>query len=65
MLYLEKVGMAPYINAKPKQLICQRCFQTCDFYGDGVIVEEGTSQDIFENPRKDQTKEFLSRFRNT
>ena len=34
------------------------------FMGDGVIVEEGTSQQIFENPQKELTKEFLSRFRN-
>ena len=34
------------------------------FMGDGVIVEEGTSQQIFENPQKEMTKEFLSRFRN-
>lgn len=35
------------------------------FMGDGVIVEEGTSQQIFEDPQKEQTKEFLSRFRNS
>ena len=34
------------------------------FMGDGVIVEQGTSQQIFENPQKELTKEFLSRFRN-
>ena len=34
------------------------------FMGDGVIVEEGTSQQIFEDPQKELTKEFLSRFRN-
>ena len=34
------------------------------FMGDGVIVEEGTSQQIFEDPQKEMTKEFLSRFRN-
>lgn len=35
------------------------------FMGDGVIVEEGTSHQIFEDPQKEQTKEFLSRFRNS
>ena len=35
------------------------------FMGDGVIVEEGTSQQIFEDPQKEQTKEFLNRFRNS
>lgn len=34
------------------------------FMGDGVIVEEGTSQQIFEDPQNEMTKEFLSRFRN-
>ena len=34
------------------------------FMGNGVIVEEGTSQQIFEDPQNEMTKEFLSRFRN-
>ena len=122
--YLEKVGMAPYINARPRQLSGgqkqrvaiaralamepevllfdeptsaldpQMVGEVLDvmqqlakegltmiivthemafardvskhviFMGDGVIVEEGTSQQIFENPQKEMTKEFLSRFRN-
>ena len=124
MMYLEKVGMAPYINAKPKQLsggqkqrvaiaralamepeillfdeptsaldpqmvgevlevmrtlakdgltmiivthemaFARDVAKHVIFMGDGVIVEEGTSQQIFENPQKELTKEFLSRFRN-
>lgn len=32
---------------------------------DGVICEEGTPEEIFDNPQKDETKEFLSRFRQT
>ena len=32
------------------------------FMADGVIVEEGSSSDIFEHAKKDQTKEFLNRF---
>ena len=35
------------------------------FMGNGVIVEEGTSQQIFEDPQNEMTKEFLSRFRNS
>ena len=31
--------------------------------GDGVIVEEGTSQQIFENPQKDLTNQLLLRLR--
>ena len=34
------------------------------FMADGVIEEEGTSEEIFGNPKKEKTKEFLSRFRN-
>ena len=125
MMYLEKVGMAPYINAKPKQLsggqkqrvaiaralamepeillfdeptsaldpqmvgevlevmrklakdgltmiivthemaFARDVAKHVIFMGDGVIVEEGTSSDIFDHPQKEMTKEFLSRFRNS
>ena len=30
------------------------------FMADGVIVEEGTPEEIFSNPKNDRTKEFLS-----
>ena len=125
MMYLEKVGMAPYINAKPKQLsggqkqrvaiaralamepeillfdeptsaldpqmvgevlevmrtlakdgltmiivthemaFARDVAKHVIFMGNGVIVEEGTSQQIFEDPQNEMTKEFLSRFRNS
>lgn len=125
LMYLEKVGMAPYINAKPKQLsggqkqrvaiaralamepeillfdeptsaldpqmvgevlevmrklakdgltmiivthemaFARDVSKHVIFMGDGVIVEEGTSSDIFDHPTKEMTKEFLSRFRNS
>ena len=125
LIYLEKVGMAPYINAKPKQLsggqkqrvaiaralamepeillfdeptsaldpqmvgevlevmrklakdgltmiivthemaFARDVSKHVIFMGDGVIVEEGTSSDIFDHPKKEMTKEFLSRFRNS
>ena len=32
------------------------------FMADGVICEEGTPADIFENPKTEKTKEFLERF---
>ena len=35
------------------------------FMADGVIVEEGSSSDIFEHAKKEQTKEFLNRFHTT
>ena len=122
MKYLEKVGMEPYINAKPSQLsggqkqrvaIARalamnpevRLFDeptsaldpqmvgevlevmrtlagegltmivvTHDmafardvsshvvFMADGVICEEGTPSDIFENPQNQKTRDFLTRF---
>lgn len=120
--YLEKVGMAPYINAKPSQLSGgqkqrvaiaralamnpevllfdeptsaldpQMVGEVLDvmrnlakegltmivvthemafakdvssrvvFMANGVICEEGTPADIFENPKTEKTKEFLERF---
>lgn len=121
MYYLEKVGMAPYINAKPRQLsggqkqraaIARALAMEPDvllfdeptsaldpqmvgevlqimrmlakegltmivvthemafakevsnhviFMASGVIVEEGTPQQIFEAPQDSRTKEFLAR----
>jgi len=122
--FLEKVGMLPYINAKPKQLsggqkqrvaiaralamepevllfdeptsaldpqmvgeVLAVMRQLADegltmivvthemafardvsshvvFMKDGVIWEEGTPEDIFVNPKKEETKDFLARFIN-
>ena len=122
LYYLEKVGMAPYINAKPKQLsggqkqrvaiaralamepelllfdeptsaldpqmvgevlevmrklagegltmiivthemaFARDVSTRVVFMADGVICEDGTPKDIFENPQNPQTKEFLGRF---
>jgi ABC-type arginine transport system ATPase subunit len=33
------------------------------FMSDGIILEEGTPKDIFENPKEQKTIEFLARFR--
>ena len=122
MKYLEKVGMAPYINAKPSQLsggqkqrvaiaralamnpevllfdeptsaldpqmvgevlsvmrtlaaegltmivvthemaFARDISSHVVFMADGVICEEGTPADIFENPKNAKTREFLTRF---
>ena len=124
MFYLQKVGMAPYINAKPRQLSggqkqrvaiaralamnpeillfdeptsaldpemvgeVLNVMQTLAHEGmtmlvvthemafakdvsnrvvymkEGIICEEGTPQQIFENPQRQETQEFLSRFIN-
>ncbi len=122
MFYLEKVGMAPFVNAKPRQLsggqkqrvaIARALAMKPDvilfdeptsaldpqmvgevlavirkiaaegltmiivthemafardvsnhviFMKDGVICEEGTPDDIFTSPKKEETKAFLARF---
>ena len=35
------------------------------FMADGVICEKGSPEEIFENPKDEKMKEFLSRFRNS
>ena len=122
MYYLEKVGMAPYINAKPRQIsggqkqrvaIARALAMNPDvllfdeptsaldpemvgevlsvmrdlaadgltmlvvthemafardvsnrvvFMRDGVIWEDNTPEELFSNPQREETKEFLSRF---
>ena len=124
MYYLEKVGMAPYINAKPRQIsggqkqrvaiaralamdpevllfdeptsaldpemvgevlsVMQNLAQEgmtmlvvthemafardvsnhVVYMNNGIICEEGTPEEVFGNPQKQETKDFLSRFRN-
>lgn len=32
------------------------------FMDDGVIVEQGTPQEVFDNPREERTRQFLSRY---
>jgi putative lysine transport system ATP-binding protein len=123
MRYLEKVGMAPYINARPRQLsggqkqrvaiaralamepevllfdeptsaldpemvgevlavmqqlaregmtmlvvthemaFARDVSDRVVFMADGVICEEGSSGQIFTNPQKQLTQDFLARFR--
>ena len=124
LYYLEKVGMAPYINAKPRQLsggqkqrvaiaralamdpevllfdeptsaldpemvgevltVMQGLAQEgmtmlvvthemafardvsnhVVFMSQGVICEEGTPAEVFGDPKRQETRDFLSRFRN-
>ena len=123
--YLQKVGMLPYINAKPRQMsggqkqrvaiaralamgpeillfdeptsaldpemvgevltVMQSLAQEgmtmlvvthemafardvsnhVVFMSQGVICEEGSPEEVFGNPQKQETKDFLARFRNT
>ena len=122
LFFLEKVGMTPFINAKPKQLsggqkqsvaigralamkpeillfdeptsaldpqmvgevlaviktlakegftmiivthemaFAKEISNHVVFMNQGIILEEGTSNDIFVNPKNTETKEFLHRF---
>ena len=124
MYYLEKVGMAPYINAKPRQIsggqkqrvaiaralamdpevllfdeptsaldpemvgevltVMQNLAQEgmtmlvvthemafardvsnhVVYMNNGVICEEGSPEEVFGNPQKQETRDFLARFRN-
>ena len=124
LYYLEKVGMTPYINAKPRQLsggqkqrvaiaralamdpevllfdeptsaldpemvgevlnVMQSLAQEgmtmlvvthemafardvsnrVVYMNEGVICEEGAPEDVFGNPQKQETRNFLARFRN-
>ena len=124
MYYLEKVGMTPYINAKPRQIsggqkqrvaiaralamdpevllfdeptsaldpemvgevlsVMQALAQEgmtmlvvthemafardvsnhVVYMNGGVICEEGSPEEVFGNPQKQETKDFLARFRN-
>ena len=123
-MYLEKVGMAPYINAKPKQLsggqkqrvaiaralamepeillfdeptsaldpqmvgevlevmrtlakdgltmiivthemaFARDVSDKVLFMDDGKILEQGTPEEVFENPKEERTRQFLSRYTN-
>ena len=125
MEYLEKVGMAPYIKAKPRQLsggqkqrvaiaralamdpevllfdeptsaldpemvgevltvmrslaqegmtmlvvthemaFARDVSNRVVYMSGGVICEEGAPQEVFGNPQKQETRDFLSRFRNS
>ena len=125
LYYLQKVGMAPYINAKPRQLsggqkqrvaiaralamnpevllfdeptsaldpemvgevlaVMQQLAQEgmtmlvvthemafardistrVVYMNQGVICEDGSPEQLFGNPKRPETKEFLARFRNT
>ena len=124
LLYLEKVGMLPYINAKPRQLsggqkqrvaiaralamdpevllfdeptsaldpemvgevlsvmqelaregmtmlvvthemaFARDVSTRVVYMADGVICEEGSPAELFNNPKQQETRDFLSHFRN-
>ena len=123
MFYLDKVGMAPYINAKPRQIsggqkqrvaiaramamdpelllfdeptsaldpemvgevlgvmktladegmtmlvvthemaFARDVSSTVVYMNGGVVCEQGTPEQLLENPKRQETRDFLSRFR--
>ena len=125
LYYLNKVGMGPYINAKPRQIsggqkqrvaiaralamnpevllfdeptsaldpemvgevltVMQQLAQEgmtmlvvthemafardvstrVVYMNEGIICEQGTPEEVFGNPQRQETKDFLARFRNT
>ena len=75
MRYLEQVGMAPYIVMRDlaqggmtmlvvthEMAFARDVSNHVVYMNQGVICEEGAPADVFGNPQKQETKDFLSRF---
>ena len=59
MVELAKSGMTMLVVTHEMgfaRAVCDRMF----FFDDGLVVESGTPKDIFEHPKEDRTKLFLS-----
>lgn len=59
---LAKKGMTMIVVTHEMSFV-KECASRVIFMEDGNIVEEGTPKDIFENPKSDRLKEFLSKVR--
>ena len=57
---LAKKGMTMIVVTHEMSFV-KECASRVIFMEDGNIVEEGTPKDIFENPKSDRLKEFLSK----
>ncbi len=57
---LAKNGMTMIVVTHEMSFV-KECASRVIFMEDGNIVEEGTPKDIFENPKSDRLKEFLSK----
>jgi len=60
MLDLASQGLTMVVVTHEMQF-CKEVAHRVAFMADGVILEEGTPRDIFENPRHERTKTFLTR----
>ena len=63
MRQLAKEGMTMVIVSHEINFIKNFCTRVV-FMSDGVIQEEGTSEDIFMNPKNNKLKNFLSKLKN-
>jgi len=63
MRQLAKEGMTMVIVSHEINFIKNFCTRVV-FMSDGVIQEEGTSEDIFMNPKNSKLKNFLSKLKN-
>lgn len=57
---LAKNGMTMIVVTHEMSFV-KECASRVIFMEDGNVVEEGTPKDIFENPKSDRLKEFLSK----
>lgn len=60
---LAKEGMTMVVVTHEMDFARDISTRVC-FMDKGVIAEDGTPKELFENPKHNRTKEFLSRFRN-
>ena len=63
MRKLAKEGMTMLIVSHEMNFIKNFCTRVV-FLSDGVVKEEGTSKDIFDNPKDEKLKIFLSKINN-
>ena len=63
MRKLAKEGMTMIIVSHEMNFIKSFCTKVV-FLSDGVVAEEGTSKEIFENPKDERLKSFLSKINN-
>ena len=57
---LAKKGMTMVVVTHEMGFAKRSC-RSCDFMADGIIQEEGTPKEIFENPQNSRTQDFLNK----